>query len=64
MPSSRRRSKWADMGSTPGRGARFFGYANTNAGVDANRPQPSSTAAANHTPQKYLAASDGWNPVG
>ncbi|MFI9812511.1 pectinesterase family protein [Saccharothrix variisporea] len=57
---------WTDMGSTSWRSARFFEYANTGpgAGVNANRPQLSSTAAANYTPQKYLAGSDGWNPVG
>ncbi|MER5262787.1 hypothetical protein ABTZ99_12020 [Actinosynnema sp. NPDC002837] len=49
---------------TSWRSARFFEHANTGAGVNANRPQLTSTAAVNHTPQKYLAGSDGGTLVG
>jgi pectin methylesterase-like acyl-CoA thioesterase len=47
---------------TPGRN---FEYSNTGPGAtaNANRPQLSSSAAANYTAAKYLAGSDGWNPV-
>lgn len=45
--------------------ARFFEYENTGPGatIGANRPQPTSTQAANYTAQKYLAGTDGWNPT-
>ncbi|MEJ2855481.1 MULTISPECIES: hypothetical protein [unclassified Saccharothrix] len=55
---------WTDTGSTSWRSAWFFECANTGPGVNANRPQLSSTAAANHAPQKCLAGSGRWNPVG
>jgi pectin methylesterase-like acyl-CoA thioesterase len=47
---------------TAGRDAEF---ANTGPGatVNANRPQLSTTTAANFTAAKYLAGSDGWNPI-
>jgi len=47
---------------TPGR---YYEYANSGpgAGVNSNRPQLSSSAAANYTAAKYLAGGDGWNPV-
>ena len=46
--------------------ARFFEYKNTGSGAttNSNRPQMSDSTAANYTPQKYLAGSDGWNPIG
>ncbi len=45
--------------------ARFSEYLDTGPGatVNSNRPQLSAAQAANYTPQKYLAGSDGWNPV-
>jgi pectin methylesterase-like acyl-CoA thioesterase len=57
---------WTDM--TPDyswRNARFFEYHNygTGAGVNANRPQLTTTQAGDYTAQKYLAGTDGWNPV-
>lgn len=56
---------WTDMSGNSWKNARFFEYRNTGAGatVNANRPQLSDAQAANYTPQKYLAGSDGWNPV-
>lgn len=57
---------WTDMGDATWKNARFFEYRNTGAGatVNSNRPQLTDAQAATYTPQKYLAGSDGWNPVG
>jgi pectinesterase len=57
---------WTDMSSNSWKNARFFEYKNTGAGAttNSNRPQMSDSTAANYTPQKYLAGTDGWNPVG
>ncbi|GAA1556364.1 hypothetical protein GCM10009827_091560 [Dactylosporangium maewongense] len=56
---------WNDMGDATWKQARFFEYRNTGAGatVNGNRPQLSDSQAANYTPQKYLAGTDGWNPM-
>nr|WP_216377811.1 pectinesterase family protein [Streptomyces asoensis] len=56
---------WTDMSSNSWQNARFSEYRNTGAGatVNSNRPQLSDAAAADYTPQKYLAGSDGWNPL-
>jgi pectin methylesterase-like acyl-CoA thioesterase len=44
---------------------RDFEFANTGPGatVNANRPQLTTSTAANYTAAKYLAGSDGWHPV-
>ncbi|MFI2105046.1 pectinesterase family protein [Isoptericola sp. NPDC019693] len=57
---------WTDMSGSTWQNARFLEYRNTGAGagVNSNRPQLSDAQAAEYTPQKYLAGSDGWNPVG
>ncbi|MGW0809016.1 pectinesterase family protein [Nonomuraea sp. NPDC002799] len=57
---------WTDMSANSWKNARFSEYRNTGAGAgtNANRPQLTDAQAANHTPQKYLAGSDGWNPAG
>ncbi|GAA3269318.1 RICIN domain-containing protein [Dactylosporangium vinaceum] len=57
---------WIDMSSNSWKNARFYEYRNTGAGatVNGNRRQLSDAEAANYTPQKYLAGSDGWNPIG
>ncbi len=57
---------WIDMSSNSWENARFFEYKNTGAGAttNSNRPQMSASTAANYTPQKYLAGSDNWNPIG
>jgi len=57
---------WTDMSGNTWQNARFSEYKNTGAGAgtNGNRPQLSDAAAATYTPQKYLAGSDGWNPVG
>ncbi|MFI7629252.1 pectinesterase family protein [Microbispora rosea] len=57
---------WTDMSGNSWKNARFFEYRNTGAGatVNSNRPQMSDSQASGYTPQKYLAGSDGWNPIG
>ncbi|WP_239158691.1 pectinesterase family protein [Winogradskya humida] len=57
---------WTDMSGNTWQNARFLEYRNTGsgAGTNSNRPQLSDSAAPNYTPQKYLAGSDGWNPIG
>ncbi|MEW1871932.1 pectinesterase family protein [Streptomyces caelestis] len=57
---------WTDMSSSSWKNARFLEYRNTGAGAGANsnRPQLSDSQAAQYTPQRYLAGSDGWNPIG
>ncbi|MEW2377251.1 pectinesterase family protein [Micromonospora sp. NPDC047812] len=57
---------WTDMSSNSWRDARFLEYRNNGAGAgtNSNRPQLSDAQASNYTPQKYLAGTDGWNPVG
>ncbi|MBV9022442.1 MAG: right-handed parallel beta-helix repeat-containing protein, partial [Streptomycetaceae bacterium] len=56
---------WSDMSGATWKGARFTEYKNTGPGatVNANRSQLSDSQAANYTPAKYLAGSDGWNPT-
>jgi pectinesterase len=54
------------MGGFSWKTCRFSEYGNTRAGAStgtSDRPQMISSTAANYTPQKYLAGSDGWNPV-
>jgi VCBS repeat-containing protein len=57
---------WTDMSGNVWQNARFLEYKNTGpgAGTNGNRPQLSDSQAANYTPQKYLAGTDNWNPVG
>jgi pectinesterase len=56
---------WTDMSGNTWQNARFLEYRNTGsgAGTNGNRPQLSDSQAANYTPQKYLAGTDGWNPL-
>jgi pectin methylesterase-like acyl-CoA thioesterase len=56
---------WTDMSGNLWQNARFREYRNTGsgAGTNGNRPQLSDSQAANYTPQRYLAGSDGWNPM-
>jgi pectinesterase len=56
---------WTDMSTSTWQKARFSEYRNTGAGagVNGNRPQMTDAQAAAYTPQKYLAGTDGWNPV-
>ncbi|GIM89555.1 pectinesterase family protein [Paractinoplanes toevensis] len=56
---------WTDMSSNSWKNARFYEYKNTGSGAttNSNRPQMSDSTATNYTPQKYLAGTDGWNPL-
>ncbi|MEL7977368.1 pectinesterase family protein [Isoptericola sp. F-RaC21] len=56
---------WTNMSDNSWTNARYAEYKNTGAGatVNDNRPQLSDAEAAEHTPENYLAGSDGWNPV-
>jgi pectin methylesterase-like acyl-CoA thioesterase len=57
---------WIDMSDAEWENARYFEYRNTGAGatVNSNRPQLTDAQALDYTPRRYLAGSDGWNPVG
>jgi pectinesterase len=57
---------WINMSTNVWQNARFYEYKNTGAGatVNSNRKQLTDAQAANYTPQKYLAGTDGWNPIG
>ncbi|MFC4065934.1 pectinesterase family protein [Actinoplanes subglobosus] len=57
---------WTDMSGNSWKNARFYEYKNTGAGatVNSNRAQLTDAQAADYTPQKYLAGTDGWNPAG
>jgi pectin methylesterase-like acyl-CoA thioesterase len=56
---------WTDMHENLWKKARFFEYLNKDAGAtkNGNRPQLPDAKAADYTPQKYLAGTDGWNPL-
>ena len=56
---------WADMSPNLWTDGRFFEYRNTGDGATVNdkRPQLTDAVAADHTAEKYLAGTDGWNPV-
>ena len=56
---------WTDMSGFSWKDARFYEYNNSGSGatVNSNRPQLSSSSAASYTAAKYLAGSDGWNPI-
>ena len=56
---------WTDMSGFSWKDARLSEYRNTGPGatVNSNRPQMTDATAAAHTPQKYLAGSDAWNPI-
>jgi pectinesterase len=55
---------WINFSANSWQNARYDEYQNTGAGAttNSNRPQLTDAQAANYTPQKYLAGSDGWNP--
>ncbi|MBO4205826.1 pectinesterase family protein, partial [Micromonospora echinofusca] len=56
---------WTDMSGFSWRDARFFEYHNSGPGatVTADRPQLTDAQAPTYTAQRYLAGTDGWNPV-
>jgi len=57
---------WINMSTNVWYNARFDEYRNTGPGTtyNNNRPQMTDAQALTYTPQKYLAGSDGWNPIG
>jgi len=62
----RQSGAWQDMSGFSWKTCRFNEYANSGSGATngtSDRPQLSSSTAASSTAQKYLAGSDGWNPV-
>jgi pectinesterase len=62
----RQAGAWQDMSGFSWTTCRFSEYNNSGAGKTngtSDRPQMSASTAANYTAQKYLAGSDGWNPV-
>ncbi|MEQ0560143.1 pectinesterase family protein [Amycolatopsis sp. NEAU-NG30] len=65
LPAAIKQTPWTDMSGFSWRDARFFEYRNTGpgSGTGADRPQLSASQAATYTAQRYLAGSDGWNPV-
>ena len=62
----RQAGAWQDMSGFSWKTCRFNEYNNSGAGATqgtSDRPQMSASTAASYTSQKYLAGSDGWNPV-
>ena len=62
----RQAGAWQDMSGWSWKTCRFTEYNNSGSGKTngtSDRPQMSAATAANYTSQKYLAGSDGWNPV-
>lgn len=62
----RQAGAWQDMSGFSWKTCRFSEYNNSGTGAStgtSDRPQMSSATAANYSAQKYLAGSDGWNPV-
>jgi pectinesterase len=57
---------WIDMSGNVWYKARFDEHKDTGPGAtyNSNRPQMTDAQAVDYTPQKYLAGSDGWNPIG
>ncbi|WP_433233240.1 pectinesterase family protein [Micromonospora sp. CA-248260] len=58
-------SPWSDMSGFSWRDARFSEYRNDGPGstVTVDRPQLTDAQASTYTPQRYLAGTDGWNPI-
>lgn len=66
LPAQIKSAPWTTMSGfsfTAGRNAEYHNIG-PGAGVNANRPQLTTSQAANYTPQKYLAGTDGWDPIG
>jgi pectinesterase len=62
----RQAGAWQDMSGFSWKTCRFTEYNNSGSGKTqgtSDRPQMSAATAADYTSQKYLAGSDGWNPV-
>ena len=62
----RQSGAWQDMSGFSWTTCRFNEYNNSGSGMTngtSSRPQLSASTAASYTSAKYLAGSDGWNPV-
>jgi pectinesterase len=62
----RQAGAWQDMSGFSWKTCRFSEYNNSGAGATkgtSDRPQMSASTSAGYTAQRYLAGSDGWNPV-
>lgn len=62
LPGAISGTPWTDMGSATWQSARFDQYGDSGSAA-ADGPQLTSSQAASYTAQKYLAGSDGWDPV-
>ncbi|WP_203917878.1 pectinesterase family protein [Rugosimonospora africana] len=56
---------WTDMSGFSWKDARFAEYRDRGPGaaVSTDRPQLTDAQAATYTPRRYLAGTDGWNPI-
>jgi pectinesterase len=62
----RQTGAWMDMSGFSWKTCRFNEYNNSGSGATngtSDRPQLSASTAASYTSTKYLAGTDGWNPV-
>jgi pectinesterase len=62
----RQAGAWQDMSGFSWKTCRFDEFDNSGPGAStgtSDRPQMSSSTASSYTAQRYLAGSDGWNPV-
>jgi pectin methylesterase-like acyl-CoA thioesterase len=66
LPAQIKPVPWTTMSGFSFTAGRNAEYLNTGAGagVNASRPQLTTSQAADYTPQKYLTGTDGWNPLG
>jgi pectin methylesterase-like acyl-CoA thioesterase len=66
LPSQIKPDPWTTMHGYSFSPGRYGEYDNTGPGatVNASRPQLTTSQAAGYTPQKYLAGTDGWRPLG
>ncbi|HVQ93741.1 MAG TPA: pectinesterase family protein [Mycobacteriales bacterium] len=65
LPAAIKATPWTDFSGFSWKDARLAEYRNAGPGatVTADRPQLDRTAAADFTARRYLAGTDGWNPV-
>lgn len=54
---------WTVMSGNDPANYEMWEYKNTGAGVNTSRKQLPSSKAADYTMEKFLAGSDGWNPI-
>jgi pectate lyase len=66
LPAQIKASGWTTMSGYAFSPGRYAEYRNVGAGAATNlsRPQLTDSQASAYTPQRYLAGSDGWRPLG